>query len=892
MTCEFLSGLTQLPFPSSSIVVGSGNITAGGTLYFFLTARNRAGWTVASNPVAITYPANSSITITLPPAARGLGTDFLRYSLSANTTNTPISAYQLAEWENYEADEYSRRTLFEIVLTRNEHINPAGSVAIPADLPTGADLLNGQHRLIIGGLPPTTTSSYYKYAQFTARPTDGVNVLEPNPGQKWIRTTNPYTCQILDPASTGGCAQDVRNIDSAYILLPPPYDPVQPSPVKGLSPIKLTWRNNSPIPLKAGTNFALSIRQGAANRTDAFNGKLILTFKGFTDGLGNYDRFDAGGINAMPNVDIDRVWGYTDDALGILTLNKDLPPGESAVYEIAAFFTAQQFQGNLAATELISTYLYPYTQSGKNVAPLWAITGDLILPVAERMHVVPELGAGVKVSSGSAIVKAYTFSQVPDQSIYGLTLNTPNQKIAIDGNGNCAIRTTPLGSEAIRAVVSTQSGRAKLGTYSPSITIAASGRANLALTYPGYTGDGNAQIRSDYPIIGGDVGAFNPTFVRVFARVGTNYYRALSAGNTDIAIVPGFTQTIAIDSLGALIPALTDPTDLLFGLFAPPTATATPAAGGTIPAGSYQFCAAYYYDGSTASIIDHTDPSVIRESELTLADLYLLNQGWGRPVYNLGDLRTLPRADTFAWQHRPVVGGSIFYYDPDSFLVDDGLFIFKPAYLAASDSGRWLVRKAGATGAAGTTGATTVGTNPNLPAINASANYTIDSVGGVAIGQYYGFSGITGTLLLTSIISTTVVRLTNADSIPNSPVAPGTKLVLTGKKGESGLSPWTLKTASYTAVGGDRLRIDATSNNVTIILPLNPTAAMADIWLQRIDTSANSVIIDPNGANFKAAANQDGLFNNGNIGLSDRITYINSAIGYLPQHDRLTYQAH
>ena len=843
MTCEFLSGLTQLPFPSSSVVVGAGNITTAGTLYFFLTARNRAGWTVASNPVAITYPANSGITITLPPAARGLGTDFLRYSLSANTTNTPISAYQLAEWENYEIDEYTRRTLSPIALTRNEHINPAGSVAIPTDLPTGTDRLNGQHRLVIGGLPLTTTSSYYKYSQFTSKLTDGINVIEPQPGQKWLRTTNPYTNQIVNAFGTGGCAQDVRDIESSYVLLPPPYDPVQPSPVKGLSPIKLTWRNNSTIPLKAGTNIALQIRQGAANRTDSFNGKLILTLRGYTDGLGNYDRLDAGGINAMPNVDIDRVWGYTDDALGILTLNKDLPEGESVVYEIAPFFTAQQFQGNLAATELISTYLYPYTQSGKNVAPLWAITGDLVLPVAERMHVVPLLGAGVKVNSGSAIVKAYTFTQVPDQSIYGLTPNTPNQIIAIDGNGNCARRITPLGSEAIRAIVSTQSGRAKLGIYSPVISIAANGRANLTLTYPTITANNQAQIRSDYPIIGGDLGEFNPTFLRIFAYSSTGYYPALSAGASDIGLVIGVTQAIAIDSLGALIPNPPDPTDPLFGLFAPPSTTATPATGGTIPAGNYQFCAVYYYDGSSASKIDHTDPSVIRESELTIADLYLLNQGWGRPILNLSGLRGILRSDTFAWQHRPVTGGSIFFYNPDSIAIDDGISTFKPTYLTTTEPGRWLIRKSfsvtpvgiwvstttysylqqvtipsdgsylyinpipssgnpvtnntywqqmsfrgavGIQGIPGLTGAITVGANPNTPALNASATYTVDSIQGLAIGQHYGFNNVLGTLLLTALPTATTATLQNIDATVGSAIAPTTKILLTGKTGGIG----------------------------------------------------------------------------------------------------------
>jgi hypothetical protein len=705
MTCEFLSGLTQLPFPSTAIALGTGGITTAGTLYFYLTARNRAGWTIASSPITITYPANSSITITLPPAARGLGTDFIRYSLSANTTNNPIASYQLAEWENYQSDQYTRRTLTPIVLNRNEHIAPTSSVAIPADLPTLGDLINGQHRLVVGGLPSGVTSSYYKYSQYITAPTDGTKIIEPHPGEKWLRVSNPYTAQVTDASGIGGCAIDVRLLDQTYLLPPPLYDPIQSNPVKG-SPIKLTWHNNSTIPLKAGTNFGLEIRQGAENRTDSFNGKLILTLKGYTDGLGGLDRLDAGGINALPFVDIDRVWGYADDALGILTLDKDLDSGASVVYEIAPYFTSQQFQGNLAANELISTYIYPYTQSGKNVGSLWAITGDLVLPIAERMHVVPQVGVSIKVNSGSAIVRGYTFTQVPDQTISGLAPNTPNQKIAIDGNGVCALRATPLGSEAIRAIVSTESGTSKLGTLSSLIAIAASGKATLTLAYP-CDSDGIGTIRSDYPILGGDLGQFNPNFVRIFAYNSTNYYPALSGGNTQTAIVPNTTQSLIIDSLGASIPIPTNPTDTLFGLFTPPTITGTPTTGGTIPAGSYQFFAIYYYDGSTVSKIDQTDPTVIRESELTIADLYLLNQGWGRPVYNLVDLRAIVRSDAFAWQQRPLQGGSIFYYDPDSLGLDDGINTFKPAYLTATQAGRWLIRKSFSTRPAGVWGNTT-----------------------------------------------------------------------------------------------------------------------------------------------------------------------------------------
>lgn len=965
MTCEFLSGLTQLSFPSSSIVVGAGNITTAGTLYFFLTARNRAGWTIASSPVPINYPANSSITITLPPAARGLGTDFLRYSLSANTNNDPIASIQLAEWENYEADQYTRRTLTPVVLSRNEHINPASSVAIPADLPTGADLINGQHRLIVGGLPSNAPSSYYKYSQYENRPASGADIIA-NSSQKWVRVSNPYTGQILDPYGTGGCAADVRNIASNYIIPPPAYDPVHPDPVKGGTPIKLIWHNNAAIALKSGTNFGLEIRQGNQNRTDAFNGKLILTLKGYTNGTGGLDRLAADGVNFLPFVDVDRVWGYADDALGILTLDKDLPPGASVVYEIAPYFTAQQFQGNLAANELISTYLYPYTQSGKNVGALWAITGDLVLPTQNRHHVIPKLGATVEIGSGSAIVKGYTYTQKPAQQVSGLTPNTANQKITLDGNGIASLRSIPLGSEIILAIVSTQSGSSKIGTLSTSIAITSA--VNLTVTYP-YAGAGDGTIRSDYPTIGEDIAEFNPNYVRIFAKSGTTVYPALSNGASQIAIVPDFTQAIAIDSLGAAIPQPTNPTDPLFGLFDPPTITGIPATGGTIPAGSYQFFAVYYYDGTTVSAIDSVAPL----SQLTFADLSRLNQGWGRPIYNLSDLRSIDRNDTFAWQQRPVAGGSIFYYDPDSLAVDNDITIFKPSYLAANIPGRWLIRKStsitpagiwnntstysylnqvvvpndgsylyinpasssgnpltdtnywqqtsfrGAAGVAGVSGSPHVArgtysggaTYKKYDEVNSSGSsywWSNNTAGNTAppssdwqLIASKGDTGAAGSGGGTTTASGITDFAEAVDDRVAQLLAPGANITLTyndagniltiASTASGGLSPWQTKTSNYTAVSGDRLRVDCTAGNITLLMPANPTTTF-EAEIQRIDTSANSLIIDPNGKNLKNQANKDGLFNNGNIGLSEHITYPNSTIGYLPQHDRLTYQTH
>jgi hypothetical protein len=950
MSCEFLSGLTQLVLSQSDTVIAPSGTLPAGAIYLFLSARNRAGWTRASSGLLVNIPTNSQLTITLNQATnRGLGTDFIRYSLSANIRNNAASAVQIAEWENYLADTYTRRTLNPIVLSRAEHLALASSVATINDLPAGADLINGMHRLVIGASP----SSYYKYSAYTANP--------------WTKVDSPYTCQIIDPYGTAGAAADVGSIDSSYLILPPPYDPNQPDPVKG-TPVKMVWRNNSTYHLPAGTEFNLKIGQSDRDRTDAFNGKIITAFKGYTDGLGNYDRLNADNTTTMLGIDGDRVWSV--DASGIMVLQKPLPPSECAVWEISPYFSNSQFGGRLVAGEAIDIYIYPLATVGKNSYSLWQLTGDLILPSGDNLIPTPDLGASINIGTGSAIVEGYSFSNKSNRPVGGLVPNTANQKICIDGNGAISLRTAPLSVEAVLAIVGSQSGIAKIGQLSASIAI--TNGAALTLTYP-CDNTGLGTIRADYRNLGGKISEFNPTHVRLWAKSGSNIYPALSNGSNLVPIVPSSTQTIIIDALGASIASPTNPIDPNFGLFDPPTASATALGSGTIASGTYQFFTAYDYDGTTVSAIEYDTANTIRATTLTFADLELLNKGWGRPILINADLRSIDRNDTFAWQHRPVAGGSIFYYDPDSMAVDDGITIFKPSYLT-TQPGRWKIRKStsinpvgiwnntstysyldqvvapndgsylyinpapsggypltdttywqqtsfrGATGIAGASGSPHVGRGTYAGSatynkydevnLNGTSSWWTNNTPGNTTPpssdwQLIASKGDTGAAG-SGVAATTSAGITDFAEAVDDRVAAllsaganitltyndaGNILTISSTVTGGGLSPWQTKTSNYTAVSSDRLRVDCSAGNVTILLPANPTATF-EMDLQRIDASSNSLIIDPNGKPFKNQTNKDGLFNNGNIGLSERISYPNSTIGYLPQHDRLTYQTH
>ena len=110
--------------------------------------------------------------------------------------------------------------------------------------------------------------------------------------------------------------------------------------------------------------------------------------------------------------------------------------------------------------------------------------------------------------------------------------------------------------------------------------------------------------------------------------------------------------------------------------------------------------------------------------------------------------------------------------------------------------------------------------------------------------------------------------------------------------GTGGSSPWITKTGNYTALPGDKLRLDAAAGDVVISLPASPTATDADILFQRLDLGTNKVLLRTGANKFNTQANQDAVFAPATINLIEGVSYINSAIGWLNQHNRLSFQSY
>ena len=137
--------------------------------------------------------------------------------------------------------------------------------------------------------------------------------------------------------------------------------------------------------------------------------------------------------------------------------------------------------------------------------------------------------------------------------------------------------------------------------------------------------------------------------------------------------------------------------------------------------------------------------------------------------------------------------------------------------------------------------------------------------------------GITRPTSIAGVIN--AVRNAGATGDPVAPVA-------------TGATSWQLKTANYTAIPGDKLRLDATASDIVITLPSTPSATDADILFQRLESGINKVLLRTGANKFNTQANQDGVFTPATINLIEGISYVNSTIGWLNQHNRLTFQAH
>lgn len=601
MSVQFLSGLFQLPFSAADIQVTSGGaFSSGVTLNLFISGQNRAGFTVPSVVRTVTLTSTQAAVITLPTAARAEGTDFHYYWLCHTPTGNVADGFTIGGWRNYEADQTTRRTLTPITLSRPAHIAIAASVAAEANLPTGADLIYGMARSVVtvdGGNSP---SAYYRYDPLEIKVANGSTIVaRPSaPSEKWVRIGAPYLGLINNPKNADGCAQAVNTLTPDLVAIASPLYAADGTRGKG---VHYAVYNDTGLEMVRGTIFALQVLLDGVLKSYLFDKKLVVKFRGYVNYAdGSVDRSDV--VGNMPGIDGDIVWSYGDR--GNLFLPKALPPGWAAWFEIAPQFTATQVAGIITEGTPVSVNLVEFQQAGEFAGSLYALLGDSVFPLGDKLRAVPETGLGAKLLGGSALVKRYSFQDRGEQPIFGLVPDLPNQVFTLDGNGSVFNRTNQAipGTEVIRAIISTQSGYATPSAYYNQ-TLTGAGGFSITCYYP-CDSSGFGTIRSNYPVLGGvSKGKFNPNSVAIYIRLGSTISRIVRP------LVPGVSQVITISSLtGATVVSSLPASAGDFSLFNAPSA-AIAVTSGTIPAGSYQIAVGYYYDGSSITSIAHPGTS-------------------------------------------------------------------------------------------------------------------------------------------------------------------------------------------------------------------------------------------------------------------------------------------
>ena len=491
MTALYGSVRPQLGEDDWSVAASSGGTTTtGGTLTFFLQARNRAGRNLLSVGKTVTWTAGQQIVVTINESARQSGEDIFAYILSATAT-TPEQARQIAEWRAKNVNQITNRMLpATITLAATELLLLAPSVNNLASLPTTR--VNGMVRQVGG-------ADFYKWDSEAIE-----GVLQAGTGY-WIQTPRATTF-LASTTSEGGCdrAAQTNNLE---VILPSPYsgDGSVSTPVRYWLINGLEEDGGSSLPI--GTLIGLSVQlneQPTVIFAEKVLGKVLGKVRRSTGILTNVP--ESGSV-------------FSNSGDYIFALSEEIERGYAIAIEVSFVFNLAELLGVMSEDSVISTYPFIRRQVGI-FNPFGSFFGDAVTG-GDKCRILPNT-LGFKRVSGIAQIKNYvTPFLAPETFFLGLVADTSGQKVCMSGalGGACVVRSEPLASEAVRATISTQSGEAEASNWSAPISLSQGQALQVALSFP-------SAIRANYPdVIAGMAAQFNCPQLRVYFRIGGVIYR-------------------------------------------------------------------------------------------------------------------------------------------------------------------------------------------------------------------------------------------------------------------------------------------------------------------------------------------------------------------------------
>ena len=662
----------------------AGNITTrAGTYSFWLQTQSRGGFSLVSTRVDTTITSGSGLRLTIPssalPSPSG-GVDIRSYSILCSADTNPLNAVIVASTPGIDTDGITvLPPPFTIDLTENEHLNLASLVvASSANLPTGANRINGMRRSI-----DDLDGAIYEWS---AASTAWVLAIP--------QVFSGYTTSL---EGTLGANQSLSALTDLTAIIYPTYA------LSGDSePIKYWLANNDASPVAQGTRIGLTVSADIGGiDTDLTNlagivGGIELTFLGYANlTTGVLDTTGNGGIGTMAGVGESIV--YTGDADTGLILQKALPAGSAYVVSIranldVATLTTQIPDGTVLK---ITPSFFAENATPNNAA---AITGSVILGEYDRRRLVPTTTLNALALNGSGILKlplnkGFSFTNVGEQSVTGLLANTADQNVVINVSGDCLVVTTVPDYAPLRAIVGTVDGQGKPTAWSAPITLSNALYAQVTVTYP-------TAIRLDYDdvIAGSTLGQFNADTVRVYVRPtggGNAIYWdfPVTQGNASDVFTVGAVS--GVDSGGTEPPAR--PSDR-FGLYEPADdsfTTVATAGSSVFTSQDYEIAIAFRFDSTVTSIDHRTTSGCITEVDGNLTDLFQLLTYLGSPVDTVWDLRNLGTSGRTTYKEVFCAAeGNPYRWQATETITEDANYLFSTTTTPGPASGQVRVNNA------------------------------------------------------------------------------------------------------------------------------------------------------------------------------------------------------
>lgn len=643
---QYASAITP-PAPTLSTISGTTTSASAGTKYLWLYSRNRAGVTDFSPVATITITAGQGIAITIPSAVRTNASDIHEIGVVMHTLNSPQSGCVVATYPGFEADQITLTPLpATIELTEDSHFELRKAVTNLAGLPNSPVI--GMRRLV------DSTNSILAY--------DGVEW-----GVVLPQTFNPW---VGDTTIEGGCNVDLRDITLTEAIIFPEYDASGDFSI----PVKY-WLVND-------TDFAIQnkrIRISVATDdedidADDYKGLLQIKFLGYVN--------TATGLLDTSGMTVDTATStYQGDTLTNLKLPKPLLPGYAYILQVQMAFDTVDVGGAVAQGAVVKVFPR-ITPQWSEYNPIADFTGDYILPVGERVRILPNgVGLSLVAGTGSGSVKYFKFPEIGRQTVVGATLDTANQTVVITNDGTCYVSNTIPTTGTKRAVIGTVDGVGVATNWVGSIALSSATLLRLSLSHP-------TTVRSSYPdLIAGMSATLNANKVRVYVRPvggGTiQVFESLITGEEDEVITVGGSSVATISDL----PTIANN----FGCFIPNSFTRASVSGASVfSSGNYEVAIAYVYEDTITTISHALEAGCIYEITGSLTDLFQLLQIVRPPVASVALARDISPTTVYPWQNLFIVGlMADFHFIADSLAVDDGVNVIKLSATSSDQPGRF-----------------------------------------------------------------------------------------------------------------------------------------------------------------------------------------------------------